>query len=203
MRGDGLRGRCALGCPTAEKQTAHLRIIEKFGPRPRPHQPPRRKHATDIGEAKTFAGILLNENESFAAYIAQFPQSLEHHVDGAGLKPNRRFVDQNPLSASTPYALRLTVRPQIIVLQSQIVTIERIAEFQVPIFITAAEPTDTLSRRAVRERIRHHITLRPLLDMVVANGARRTDRFINVAPFDEPLVRLHLVGPNSCKAIGL
>ena len=53
------------------------------------------------------------------------------------------------------------------------------------------------------ERIPHDIALRLLLDAIVADGARRIQRLIDIAGLEDILGLLRLIGPNAGKAVGL
>ncbi len=53
------------------------------------------------------------------------------------------------------------------------------------------------------EGIRHDIALRPLLDAVVADGAGRAERLVDIAGLDDVLGLMGPVGPDAGKAIGL
>ena len=53
------------------------------------------------------------------------------------------------------------------------------------------------------EGIRHDIALGLFLDAVVADGARRIERLLDVAGLDDVLALLGMIGPDAGEAIGL
>src|SRR5262245_20029751 len=81
--------------------------------------------------------------------------------------------------------------------------VERVALAQVAGLVTALEPAHALRRRTVREGIRHDVTLRLLLDAIVADGACRVERALDVARLEDVLGFLRLVGPDAGEAVGL
>src|SRR4029079_19266493 len=80
---------------------------------------------------------------------------------------------------------------------------ESIAAFELAALITALEPALALGRGAVSEGVRHDIALRLLLDLVVADRARRIQRVVDIAGLDDVFTLLGVIGEDAGEAIGL
>ena len=55
----------------------------------------------------------------------------------------------------------------------------------------------------MREGVGHDISLRLLLDAVVADGARRIESLVDIAGLDDVLGLLGVIGPDAGEAVGL
>src|SRR5665811_2378652 len=85
--------RCSASL-AAEKEPAHLGIVEQRCARAGLRHPPRHHHIADVCKVEPFARVLLHQDERLAALVPQHFQHLKHHVDGPGLEPDGRLVDQ-------------------------------------------------------------------------------------------------------------
>src|SRR5690242_9106778 len=85
----------------------------------------------------------------------------------------------------------------------KLIGIESIAAFELAALITALEPALALGRGAVSEGVRHDIALRLLLDLVVADRARRIQRVVDIAGLDDVFALLGVIGEDAGEAIGL
>src|SRR5882724_9705205 len=80
---------------------------------------------------------------------------------------------------------------------------ERVTRGDVPLIETRLEPVDALLRRAVRERVRDDRASRLPLQPIVADGARSSERLVDVAGLEPVVARLGAVRPDAREAIGL
>src|SRR6185437_10404194 len=79
---------------------------------------------------------------------------------------------------------------------------ERITIPRIPILKPSLEPTDSLRRRPVRERIRVGMSGRLLLDPIVSHGRRRVQTGLDIARLKDVFLP-RLVRPNAGVAVGL
>src|SRR6185437_5402376 len=85
----------------------------------------------------------------------------------------------------------------------QLCRTERIARRHLSLLQPGLEPPLPLRGRAVRERIRHDIALRLLLQTVIADRGRRLQRRLHVARLDRFPALVGMKGPDAGIAIGL
>src|SRR5262249_2512810 len=79
---------------------------------------------------------------------------------------------------------------------------ERVAGLRIARLEAPLEPLHALRRRAVRERLRLDVTLRLLLDAIVADGGRRVGTR-RAGALLEDLTLVRGVPPHAGKAVGL
>src|SRR3954468_11010135 len=82
---------------------------------------------------------------------------------------------------------------------------EGVAAVRIAGLPTGGEPVGALGGRAVRPGVPVHLTLRLLLDPVVAHSGRRTQRVLDIGARDlrEVPGLLGVIGPDAGEAVGL
>src|SRR5215471_222585 len=93
--------------------------------------------------------------------------------------------------------------PKPAISTSQLLCGERIAGADRALSQSGLEPALALLRAAVRERVRHHIAARLLLQAVVPDRSSRTQCRLDVARLQQLPPLLGLVGPDASETISL
>src|SRR5262245_22881020 len=87
--------------------------------------------------------------------------------------------------------------------RSRVPSRERVAGLEVPRLEPAPEPLLALGRRAVRERLRHHVAARGPLQLIVADGAGRVEGLVHVAGLEDVPRALGMIAPDARVTVGL